>query len=414
MTSTLSSLVPKSASRRVESPSAALPFSARGVLKLLAHLRHGTLHLELPDGQVQHLGRGDGPEASLRIHDSAMLARVLRSGDIGLAESYLDGQWSTPDLPGLLLLLALNRDTLEQLVYGRWWGQLAYRVQHWLNRNTRANSRKNIHAHYDLGNAFYALWLDPSMNYSSAWFDGDFHRDLPSAQNAKMWRALDACAIQQGDRVLEIGCGWGAVAETATRDWGANCVGVTLSPAQLEWAQRRLAQAGLAKRADLRLQDYRDLNDEPYDAIISIEMFEAVGREWWPSYFQTLHRQLKPGGRACVQSITIRDDLFERYSRSTDFIQQYIFPGGMLPSPSEFVAHAQQAGLRVVEQHAFGPDYAETLRRWRAAFVAQETQVRAQGFDQRFVRLWTFYLAYCEAAFDSGCTDVIQFTLVRD
>ncbi|MBY0366709.1 MAG: cyclopropane-fatty-acyl-phospholipid synthase family protein, partial [Burkholderiaceae bacterium] len=285
-------------------------------------------------------------------------------------------------------------------------------LRHLLHRNTRAGSRKNIHAHYDLGNDFYKLWLDPTMNYSSAWFAGAAEGSLDAAQGAKMRRALAEAGVGEGSRVLEIGCGWGAVAEVAARDFGARLTGVTLSTEQLAWAQRRLADAGLS--ADLRLQDYRDISDGGYDAVVSIEMFEAVGREYWDGYFRTVHDKLKPGGRACIQSITIRDELFERYVRSTDFIQQYIFPGGLLPSPSQFRAHAEKAGLRVVNELAFGADYAETLRRWREAFLRHEGPVRELGFDTRFLRLWEFYLAYCEAAFAAGNTDVMQFTLVRD
>jgi cyclopropane-fatty-acyl-phospholipid synthase len=247
------------------------------------------------------------------------------------------------------------------------------------------------------------------MNYSSAWFEGDLGGDLAQAQRAKLRRALDACGIARGQRLLEIGCGWGALAEVAAVERGARVTGVTLSTEQLAWAQARLHGSS----ADLRLQDYRDIADGPYDAIASIEMFEAVGRAYWPGFFQRVHGLLKPGGRACIQSITIRDDLFDRYVRGTDFIQQYIFPGGLLPSASQFRAHAEGAGLRVVEQFAFGADYAETLRRWRTRFQAEEAAVRSLGFDTRFVRTWEFYLAYCEAAFDTGNTDVVQFTLSR-
>ena len=252
------------------------------------------------------------------------------------------------------------------------------------------------------------------MNYSSAWFDGDLTRSLPAAQTAKMRRALQQCKVGPGSRVLEIGCGWGAVAECAARDFGAHLTGVTLSSEQLAWARQRLESAGFAAQTDLRLQDYRDISDAPFDAVLSIEMFEAVGREYWDGYFKAVHTSLKPGGLACIQSITIRDDLFERYAGSTDFIQQYIFPGGMLPSPSEFRRHARRAGLRIVDEMAFGADYAETLRRWREVFLRHEGQVLEQGFDARFMRLWEFYLAYCEAAFDAGNTDVMQFTLTRD
>ena len=282
-----------------------------------------------------------------------------------------------------------------------------------LNRNTRANSQKNIHAHYDLGNAFYRLWLDRTMNYSSALFNGDLTQPLSDAQAAKVRRALTQCQVQPGDRVLEVGCGWGALAEMVTTEFGASVVGVTLSTEQLGFARERLQQLGMAQRAELRLQDYRDIDDAPFDAICSIEMVEAVGREYWPTYFATLARLLKPGGRACVQSIVIDDALFERYVAGTDFIQQYIFPGGCLPCPREFQAQARAVGLQVVDEYAFGPDYAETLQRWREAFLAARSQVLQGGFDERFMRIWEFYLAYCEAAFSEGNIDVVQYTLQK-
>ena len=302
---------------------------------------------------------------------------------------------------------------MSPAIYGTWWGSLLDRVRHLLNRNSRQGSRKNIHAHYDIGNPFYRLWLDETMNYSSALFEGDLGRPMAQAQQAKVSRALRECGLQPGERLLEIGCGWGALAEVAGRDFGARVVGVTLSDEQLAFAQARMQREGLSDRVDLRLQDYRDIPDEPFDAIASIEMFEAVGREYWGGYFATLRDRLKPGGRACIQSITIRDDLFDRYVRSTDFIQQYIFPGGLLPSPSAFRAEAERAGLEVINQFHFGADYAETLRRWRAAFLDRDAQVRRLGFDTRFMRTWEFYLAYCEAAFATGNTDVVQFTLRR-
>jgi cyclopropane-fatty-acyl-phospholipid synthase len=389
-----------------------LPTEARRVLALLPHLRHDQLDLQTPEGEMLHFGAGDGPRAVLHLRDWSVCAAALRAGDVGFAEAYLDGQWSSPDLAALLELLIRNRTTLESLVYGGFWGGLLHRLRHGLNRNSRRGSRRNIQAHYDLGNEFYRLWLDPSMNYSSAWFEGRQDQDLTAAQQAKMRRALTEAGVQAGSRVLEIGCGWGAVAETAARDFKAQLTGVTLSHEQLAWAQQRLARQGLD--ADLRLQDYRDIDDAPFDAIVSIEMFEAVGRAYWPGFFRTLQQRLKPGGRACIQSITIRDDLFERYLRGTDFIQQYVFPGGLLPSPSQFRLYARAAGLRVVNELRFGLDYAETLRRWRQAFLAQDAAVRQQGFDARFMRLWEFYLVYCEAAFTTGNTDVMQFTLVRD
>jgi cyclopropane-fatty-acyl-phospholipid synthase len=391
---------------------ATLPRPARRVLALLNHLQHGSLDLQTPEGEMLHFGNGREPRAAIRIVDWQVCTAALASGDVGFAESFVDGQWTSPDLRALLELLVRNRTALESLVYGGFWGGLLHRARHLLNRNTRQGSRKNIHAHYDLGNAFYKLWLDPTMNYSSAWFAGAPEGSLDAAQQAKMRRALNEAGVSEGSRVLEIGCGWGAVAEVAARDFDAKLTGVTLSTEQLAWAQQRLQTAGL--NADLRLQDYRDIADEPFDAVVSIEMFEAVGREYWDGYFRTVHAKLKPGGRACIQSITIRDDLFDRYVRSTDFIQQYIFPGGLLPSPSQFRAHAEKAGLRVVNELAFGADYAETLRRWREAFLRHEGPVRELGFDGRFMRLWEFYLAYCEAAFAAGNTDVMQFTLVRD
>ena len=387
------------------------PAAARAVFKLLEKLQIGSLDLQLPEGSSIHFGTQTEPRAALRIRNWEVCAAVLRSGDIGFAESYVAGHWSTPDLRALLTLMLRNREVLERAIYGSWWGSLLYRLRHLTNRNSRAGSRKNIHAHYDLGNEFYKLWLDPSMNYSSALFAGDGAQSLTQAQEAKMRRALAQCQLQPGQRVLEIGCGWGAVAECAARDFGAQLLGVTLSTEQLAYGQQRLQSAGLDSQAELRLQDYRDIPESGFDAIVSIEMFEAVGRQYWDGYFRTVADKLKSGGRACIQTITIRDDLFERYSRSTDFIQQYVFPGGMLPSPSLFRAHARAAGLEVVEELAFGPDYAETLRLWREAFLQREAQVLRQGFDRRFIALWEFYLAYCEAAFATGNTDVVQFTL---
>lgn len=391
-----------------------MPAAARTAMRVLQRLRCGHLTLEWPDGRVSHFGGGSGPSASLRLRNWKVFAAVLRSGDIGLAESYLDEDWTTPDLAGLFRLLLANREALQSMVYGSWWGRLVYRWRHLLRRNTRANSRRNIHAHYDLGNAFYALWLDPSMNYSSAWFQGNLQGDLTWAQQAKMRRALQCAGVQPGSRVLEIGCGWGAVAEMAASEFQAQVTGVTLSAEQLAYGQDRLRRAGLQARVDLRLQDYRDIQDGPFDAICSIEMVEAVGQSYWPTYFDAVRRLLKPGGRACVQSIVIDDALFDRYVQGTDFIQQFIFPGGCLPSPARFRAAAQQAGLRVEQELAFGPDYAETLRRWHQRFVQQRDRVRQLGFDPRFLRTWAFYLAYCEAAFDMKNIDVVQYTLVRE
>jgi cyclopropane-fatty-acyl-phospholipid synthase len=384
------------------------PLPARALLRLLERLAIGRLDVQWPDGSMARFGSAaaGAPQAAIQLSNWKPCAAALRSGDIGFAEGYIAGDWHTPDLPALLRLLVANRDAIAQAVYGHWWGSLLHRVKHLLNRNSRAGSRKNVHAHYDLGNAFYRLWLDETMNYSSAWFDGDASQPLAAAQHAKVRRALDTCGVQPGQRLLEMGCGWGAVAEAAVAR-GAWVTGLTLSSEQLEWAQARVPGA------DLRLQDYRDLRGEPFDALVSIEMFEAVGLAYWPQFFEAVKRHLKPGGRACIQSITIRDDLFDRYVDGTDFIQQYIFPGGLLPSRSAFRQAAWAAGLDVVDELAFGADYAHTLACWRERFHAQEAAVRALGFDFRFIRTWEFYLAYCEAAFAGANTDVVQFTLRR-
>ena len=390
------------------------PAAARTALKMLRRLKHGTLTLQLPDGALLRFGSGAAPLASLHLHNWKPCAAALRSGDIGFAESYIAGDWTTPHLADLLELLIINRQEVESAIYGSWLGRLAYRVKHLLNRNTRANSQKNIHAHYDLGNAFYALWLDSTMNYSSAIFESP-DSTMVDGQMAKVRRALNMVQLKPGERVLEIGCGWGALAEMATTEFGASLVGVTLSTEQLGWANERMARLGTADKADLRLQDYRDIGkttpDEPFDAICSIEMIEAVGREYWPEYFQTVARLLKPGGHACIQSIVIADELFDRYIGSTDFIQQYIFPGGCLPCPREFRAQAGAAGFDIVDEFSFGLDYARTLRLWRDDFLAQEARVLQLGFDKRFMRIWEFYLAYCEAAFAQANTSVMQFTL---
>ena len=387
--------------------------AARRVLQLLEKIEHGTLTVQFPDRSSKVYGTGAMPHAAISLRNWHVFLASMKSGDIGFAETYIAGDWTTPALSDLLRVMIQNRRVVEDLIYGSWWGRMIYRVKHLLNRNHKANSRKNIHAHYDLGNAFYELWLDGTMNYSSALFEGDFSRSMQAAQNAKVRRALQATDVKAGSRVLEIGCGWGALAEMATLEMGAHVTGVTLSTEQLAFANARMKWNGKAEQADLRLQDYRDIDDGPYDAVCSIEMIEAVGQEYWPTYFQTVSNMLKPGGKACIQSIVIDDALFDRYVKSTDFIQQYIFPGGCLPSPSEFRRQARLAGLEVVDELKFGPDYAETLRRWRHDFLAHEAQVLTLGFDTAFIRTWEFYLAYCEAAFDEANTDVIQFTLKK-
>jgi len=396
------------------------PAQARWVLKLLARAEHGALMVCFPDGQRACFGHG-GPTADVQLTNWNVFSAALKSGDIGFAETYAAGDWTSSDPARVLVFFLRNRAAVERVIYGSFWGSLAYRIKHLLNRNSKPQARKNITAHYDLGNDFYALWLDPTMTYSSALFERGVSdgvgahtladaTQLQAAQHAKYARVLDELKVGRGAHVLELGCGWGGFAETAARA-GVHTTGLTLSPSQLDYAKRRLKRQRL--KADLALKDYRD-EQGVYDGVASIEMFEAVGEQYWPTYFATLRRCLKPGGRACIQTIVIADELFDRYRVGTDFIQQYIFPGGMLPSPSAFRAEAEKAGLEVVEELVFGRDYARTLATWRASFMSRLAAVRALGFDDQFIRLWEFYLAYCEAAFAEGNTNVIHYTLARD
>ena len=393
---------------------AATPAAGRLVMALLERLHSGALALTTPDGVTRRFGPG-GPVggfargAELRLRDWAVCRNVIVGGDVAFAESYMDGRWETTDLLALLTLMACNQRALEHAFYGRRWQQLVFRLRHLLRSNSRRRAPRNIAAHYDLGNEFYGLWLDPSMTYSAALFEGDMTRSLAAAQEAKYARVLRQIGASDQGQLLELGCGWGGLVETAARA-GWHVTGVSLSGAQTAYARDRVARAGCADRASLRLQDYRDVTGR-YDGVASIEMFEAVGERYWPAYFRTVRRALKPGARACIQTITIADERFAQYRRGSDFIQQYIFPGGMLSSPSRFVAEANRAGLEVDEVYNFGHDYAETLKRWLSAFDARLDAMRAQGFDDRFIRCWRFYLAYCAAGFASKTTDVAQYTL---
>nr|WP_245200279.1 cyclopropane-fatty-acyl-phospholipid synthase family protein [Herbaspirillum sp. LeCh32-8] len=381
-------------------------------MRLLERLAHG--HLEVLTPHATALTFGDlrqPPSAQLRIVDWRACAAILRSGDIGFAEAYAAGWVETPDLAALLRLAMRNRAVLENMMSGNrlsaWW----YRLRHLLRPNTRQGSRRNIQAHYDLGNDFYRLWLDESMTYSSAIFTGP-EQSLASAQGVKYQRILDRLQLCAGDRVLEIGCGWGGFAEYAAAR-GVAVHGVTISPAQLAVGQERLHRRHLDGLARLELRDYRDL-DGQYDAVVSIEMFEAVGERYWQGYFDTVAARLKAGGRALVQTITIDEARFAQYRASSDFIREFIFPGGMLPSHERFSKAAQASGLRTAERFHFGPDYAETLRRWCALFLSQREEIARQGFDQRFLRLWQLYYVYCEVGFDEGQTDVVQFLLHKE
>ena len=410
MNALVSTLLP---SLRRPSPAApaVLAPATRTALDLLQQIEGGSLRLCLPGGQSLHLGQG--PErATLQVNDERMFRRVLAEGDIGFGESWIDGDWHSDRLAELLTLLAENRGQLARAVHGSWLPVLVHRLRHLARRNTRAGSKRNILAHYDLGNDFYKLWLDPSMSYSAALFGADPGVTLQQAQRLKYVRLLDLLDPRPGDTMLEIGCGWGGLAEIAATEYGCRVHGVTLSPAQLEWSRARARQKGFAALAEFSLTDYRDLQGQ-YDHIVSIEMFEAVGERFWPNWFAQLGRCLKPGGRAAVQTITIADERFGAYRRGTDFIQRHIFPGGMLPSPQVFERHAAGADLRVRDRLAFGGDYARTLVQWQKNFEAAWPEIEAQGFDARFRRLWRFYLAYCEAGFRSGATDVYHYLLER-
>ncbi len=388
------------------------PAAATLVLRLLGELERGSLSMTLPNGDRVTLGRG-AVCASLRVRDWSMFDAVLAQSDIGFGESYMAGHWDTDDLSGLLSLLAHNRRSLGRALYGNAWALLKHRLIHLLRANTRSGSRRNIRAHYDLGNDFYALWLDETMSYSSALFAGDAASTLEAAQQAKYRRILDRLQVRPGQRILEIGCGWGGLAEVAALEYGCHIHGVTLSPAQLEYAQRRARSRGFADHASFALQDYRDIGGS-YDHIASIEMFEAVGERYWPRYLRRLRELLKPGGNVMLQTITIADDLFARYRRGTDFIQRHVFPGGMLASPAIFSRLAARSGLAVRGAYAFGADYARTLQDWHQRFVARRDALRGLGFDDTFERMWRFYLAYCEAGFVSGSTDVFHYELTAE
>lgn len=388
--------------------------STEALLGLLAQLRSGHLVLTLPNQEIKEFGnRADLLYAEIQILDWSVFRQVLSHGDIGFAESYIRGEWNTPDLKAVLELAIRNRTILDRAIYGSWLGSLAYRLRHWFRNNSKSGSRKNIHAHYDLGNAFYTLWLDPTMSYSSAWFSKNDKQPLADAQRAKIQRILQSINAKTGDQLLEIGCGWGGFMEEALRN-GNQITGLTLSIEQKVFAESRLtkvsADVGNRNKFEVRLQDYRDCAEQ-FDGIASIEMFEAVGENHWGEYFQAIAERLKAGGRACIQTIVIAEDLFDRYRHSTDFIQQYVFPGGMLPSPSKFKAAAASAGLEVESEFAFGSDYAKTLCLWRNSFNQKIEEIYHLGFDEAFVRLWNFYLMYCAAGFSEKNIDVVQYTL---
>jgi len=370
------------------------------------------VRLALPYGRDLDLGpAGDDRAAVMRVQDLRAIRRLLLGGDIGLAEGYVAGEWETPDLARVLTALAANFEALSVLGLGHPLHRAAQAPLKLLRANTPRGARRNIHAHYDLGNDFYGAWLDEGMSYSSALY-GFAGETLEAAQTRKYAALAQAIGLRAGQSVLELGCGWGGFAEFAAREAQAKVTAVTISSAQHAYASARVARAGLADRVDVRLCDYRRTEGR-FDRVVSIEMFEAVGERFWPTFFQVLQQRLAPDGCAGLQVITMRQDLFAEYRRRVDFIQKYIFPGGMLPSEERLQAGARQAGLHLTAPRRFGADYATTVRDWAARFERAWPLLEGKGFDRRFHRLWRFYLAYCEAGFATGRTDVWQFVLRR-
>jgi cyclopropane-fatty-acyl-phospholipid synthase len=387
------------------------PAIVRTAIRICAeNWKYGTLTWVLPGGEeLLCKGSEPGPDARLRIVNYNFARRVISGGAIGFAEAYMAGEWETSELADLLTGFALNFDRLQSLVQGNPVVRAFNFVTHMLHRNDRAGSKKNIHAHYDLGNHFYSQWLDRTMTYSSAVFEKP-GESLDQAQRNKYAALARSMELGTGQSVLEIGCGWGGFAEFAAREVGARVTGITISQEQYDFARKRLFDQGLAEKADIRLIDYRDV-DGKFDRVASIEMFEAVGQEYWPTYFGKIQDVLSPGGRAGLQIITIKDEFFDRYRRHADFIQKYIFPGGMLPSEEALMGPIAKAGLSWNSVMRFGQDYADTLSEWGKRFEAAWDDIRHQGFDERFRRMWNYYLAYCEAGFRTGRTDVIQLSL---
>ena len=372
----------------------------------------GRLDVVLPDGRVF---RAQGPKAGavgvVEIHNEDCFERLVREGYLGFCDAYLEGWWSTPDLQALMDFVHADNESLYNGFPGMALVRVYERLRHWLRRNTKGQARKNISYHYDLGNDFYGLWLDETMTYSSAIFETG-QEDMERAQIAKYAAMVDQMGVVPGDHVLEIGCGWGGFAEYAAKERGLKVTGLTISEEQLKYARERIEKAGLSDRVDLKLQDYRDERGR-FDGIASIEMFEAVGERYWPVYFDTLRDRLNPGRKATLQVITIDDTRWDAYRRDTDFIQKYIFPGGMLPSPSALRAQADRAGLQLDHESFFGESYSLTLRRWFETFNEKWEDVAALGFDDRFRRMWNFYLTSCASSFKQGQCSVLQITFAR-
>jgi len=389
-----------------------VPLTARIILSICSRIEIGAMGIVLPDGRsLVFRGKEPGPQGVILLHDYRALSRLASGGSLGLAESYLDGEWDSPDLTAVLEAGVLNGRRFSDFFKVSPLKRAFDRIIHALRPNTRAGARRNIHAHYDLGNTFYERWLDPTMTYSSALFESR-DQSLASAQTSKYRALADMMDLKPGEHVLEIGCGWGGFAEYAARERGARITGLTISREQLDYASARIQRQGLGDRVDLRFQDYRDVAGT-FDKVASIEMFEAVGEKYWPAYFGKIRDVLKPGGAAALQIITIEDEQFETYRRTVDFIQKYVFPGGMLPSMQALKSETTKAGLTWDSHFAFAKDYARTLAEWRRHFLAAWPDIESTEFDARFKRLWTFYLAYCEAGFKGGAIDVVQLKLTR-
>jgi len=371
---------------------------------------NGHLTIVTPDKSRMDFGPSQSNlNANWKLHDWNVLSESLARGEIGFAETYIEQQWDSDDLAGLVTFMLLNSETLEQYFHGKPWYWLWLKLMHWMKPNSLSNSKRNVQVHYDLGNDFYALWLDSSMTYSCGLFEGNPNRTLEEAQAAKYERILSKLNAKPDAHILEIGCGWGGFAAAAARK-GVRVTGITLSTQQADYARQKLAQEGLDTLASIDLRDYRQMVGK-FDHIVSIGMFEHVGERYWPIYFSMIRNLLKPGGKAMVQTITLDDQLFEKLGNTTGFIEKYIFPGGMLPSKKRFRQEAEKAGLNCKEFFAFGKDYARTLNCWLERFEAKLPEVKALGYDERFIRIWKFYLSSCIASFASERTDVMQAEL---
>ncbi|MEM5584883.1 cyclopropane-fatty-acyl-phospholipid synthase family protein [Roseibium sp. AS2] len=388
------------------------PRLARMAAGLALKIRFGSIEVTFPDDRTFLIkGQEDGPHGVLCIHDWRFFRMAVQAGDVGVGEAFMAGYWSSPDVTTFLEVFCINQESAIEALQGKPLSRFLLSIRHWLNTNTKRGSKRNISAHYDLGNAFYKEWLDPSMTYSSAIYSNETN-DLEQAQAEKYASLVRQTGIEPHHTVLEIGCGWGGFAEHVAKSVGAHVRALTISQEQYDYARERIFNAGLNDKVDVVFQDYRDERGV-FDRIASIEMFEAVGEKYWPTYFQQLSRCLKPGGRAGLQIITIQDRMFDDYRRGTDFIQRYIFPGGMLPPPSRLAEIGKSLGLDLADQTIFGQDYARTLAEWRERFRQAWPQISPLGFDERFKRLWEFYLHYCEAGFRSGNIDVRQMVYVK-